>query len=177
MTHRLPVRSLLASAAVVAAAGALPVQAAVRARPAPLQAFRRPARASDAWPGGADIPRVRASRLVATLATATGTWKLYLLAAAGETCLELYGSGGDCNTGRDFFAGAPFEVIEAGGIVGALVPNRVVRLLLETNSLQLPVPLTPDKGTLFACPGAASCRGSTLIALDGRGRVVFDLPL
>lgn len=146
-----------------------------------LQAFARPALPRDFWPGGrTPLSRVDASRLVAVgTAVAGDSWRLYLLRGPGETCLELYGVTGDCNTGGNFFSGAPFEIVEYDGLVAALVANRIERLSLATPAGEVPVALSPDKGTLFTCSQTTSgrCRGDALVGFDGENRVVFRVSL
>lgn len=110
---------------------------------------------------------------------AGGNWRLYLLRGSGETCLELYGVTGDCNLGANLFSTGPFEIIEDGTLVAALVTSRVERLALETPTGRMPVMLSADKGTLFRCSQSASgsCRGDALVGFDAANRVVFRASL
>jgi hypothetical protein len=190
--HRL---ALLRSACCMLAVGALATSGCgathtsgrqpvgqVRSRTPLLRAFSRAPSPQDAWPSAvAPLPRVRASRLIASLSSSGGrVWRLYLLQGVGETCLELAGVTGSCHTGANFFAGAPYALIEAGDLIAAVVVNQVDRVTLQTPSGLIAVPLTADRGVLVLCPlqqRARTCAHDALTGTAADGRRVFEVQL
>lgn len=112
---------------------------------------------------------------MASLARGGGRLRLYLVVTRTDACLELQGAGGDCNPRGTFFASAPFEIVEDGRIVGAVVAPRVARVELETPSERVRVGPTSDRGMLVSCPQA--CAGDSLVGRDAAGRTIFDVEL